>query len=112
MKPPNKLKPLDIHELGAELPTNSGRNNFMQAFQSVPVGSRNPASVPQFELSPDSSFNIIKWPETKKNQKSKYLMKEGPPMIDLSKNSSVTPKLYGNSKTQSLQHGALPSEMS
>ena len=39
-------------------------------------------------------------------------MKEGPPMIDLSKNSSVTPKLYGNSKTQSLQHGALPSEMS
>lgn len=39
-------------------------------------------------------------------------MKEAPRMIDLSKNSSVTPKLHGNSKTQSLRHGALPSEMS
>ena len=32
MKPPTKLKPLDIHEIGAELPTNSGRNNQLKAF--------------------------------------------------------------------------------
>ena len=62
------------------------------------------------ELSPDSSFNINKWPETNKNKKSKYLMKDVPLMIDLTKHA--TPKPIGNKNSYSLQPGILSPEMS
>ena len=66
----------------------------------------------EIELSPDSSFNINKWPETNKNKKSKYLMKDVPPMIDLTKHASATPKPIGNKNSYSLQPGILSPEMS